>query len=148
MRILSTLVLLLAAGCASVPASITAPTSKPTQHHVKSQKLVGTTSFDGGALQSDALVVVQLVGTDAEGNIVVLGSDRITPDGSEGPISYEVAYARTQLVGLSDLQVYAEILDALGTARWTGADPLQGDIIPSRYDMYLEPVRLTQKDGN
>lgn len=148
MRASLTLALLLIAGCASVPATLTAPTTKAAQNHVKSQKLVGTTSFDGGTLQSDALVVVQLVGTDADGNLVVLGSDRITPDGSAGPIAYEVAYARTQLPGLTGLQVYAEILDALGNARWTGADPLLGDAIPSRYDMYLEPVRLTQKGEN
>ena len=148
MRLFLTIALLLTAGCATVPATLTAPTSKSAQTaHVKSQKLVGTTSFDGSSLPSDALVVVQLVGKDAAGKTVVLGSDRISPGEATGPISYEVAYARTQLAGVSELQVYAEVLDGLGNARWTGSDPLQNDIVPSRFDMYLDAVKLTQKDG-
>lgn len=148
MRIALSFALVALAGCATVPASLTEPASKPAaEQHVKSQKLVGTTSFDGGSLPADALVVVQLIGKSAKGDLVVLGSDRVSPSGAEGPISYEVPYARTQLAGVTELQVFAEVLDGLGNARWTGANSIDGAAIPNRFDMFLNPVQLTSKDG-
>jgi putative lipoprotein len=146
MRSLLTLSLLLAAGCATIPSTLTAP--KPAApSYVKSSTLTGTTSFDRDTqIQEDALVVVQLVGTDADGKLVVLGSHRITTNGSQAPFTFDIAYARDQASGLQDLQVYAEVLDGLGTARWQGAGDITTASVPSRYDLLMQPIRITQKD--
>ena len=147
MRLLLTLSLLVLAGCATMPATLTAP-APAAPSYVKSSKLIGTTTYEGGTeVQPDALVVVQLVGTDAEGKVVVLGSHRLVAGEAQVPFSFEIPYARNQLSTVQNLQVYAEILDGLGQARWSAAAPLHGDVVPSRYDMFLQPVRLTQKDG-
>ena len=146
MRLFLALSLLLFAGCATVPSTLTAP--KPAGPvYVKSSTLVGTTSLDPTTqIQPDALVVVQLVGRDAAGELVVLGSQRISTNGSQAPFSFEIAYARDQASSLRSLQVYAEVLDALGTARWNGFGDIATTAVPSRYDLLMQPVRLTQKD--
>ena len=149
MRFLLTLSLLFAAGCATMPASLTAATSTPkAPTYIKSSSLVGTVTYDVVAqLQPDAMIVVQLVGTDADGGFVALGLSRMSAAGAQAPFSFEIPYSSGQVPTVQNLQIYAEILDGLGNPRWSASAPLQGDVVPSRYDLFLQPARLTQNDG-
>ena len=154
MRFLSTLFLLLVAGCATMPASLTAPaplaSSTPkAPTYIKSSNSVGTVTYDSvSQLQPDAMIVVQLVGTDADGAFVALGLSRVSAAGAQAPFSFDIPYSSGQVPTVQKfLQIYAEILDGLRNPRWSASAPLQGDIVPSRYDLFLQPARLTQSDG-
>ena len=116
--------------------------------YIKSSNLVGTVTYDSvSQLQPDAMIVVQLVGTDADGAFVALGLSRVSAAGAQAPFSFDIPYSSGQVPTVQNLQIYAEILDGLGNPRWSASAPLQGDIVPSRYDLFLQPARLTQNDG-
>ena len=132
------LLLLGLCGCATV-----APTT--SELAVRSATLVGTTTYEEAAVLSpDAVVVVRLVGVDTHGESVVLGSYRALAAGQQVPFEYAIDYSPLALEHFADVQVVAEIQNG-GRAHWSATNTLPPSL-PSRYDLLLEPVRVTNAD--
>ena len=125
-------------GCAPI-----APTS--SELAVRSAKLIGTTTYEAtAALSPDAVVIVRLVGIDDHGDSVVLGSHRALAAGQQIPFEYAIDYSPLALEHFADVQVVAEIQNG-GRAHWSATNTLPASL-PSRYDLLLEPVRVTTAD--